>query len=91
LPTDDLRVGPFDPALLTHRWEHADPRVDELQQSVQRAVAEGEAQQRTRRQIFEGIWQRAHRAAGREPRWRPGSAEAPPRAAVPFLNEPWYC
>jgi len=91
LPADDLQVGPFDPALLTYRWRHPDPRVDELQRAVQRAVAAREAQQQTRREIFTEIWTLAHQAAGRRPRWLPDTSEMLPRAAIPFLNEPWYC
>jgi radical SAM superfamily enzyme YgiQ (UPF0313 family) len=91
LPADDMQVGSFDSALLTHRWQHADPRVDELQRAVQRAVADGEAQEQTRRHIFGELWALAHRAAGRQPRWHPDTTAVLPRAAVPFLNEPWYC
>ena len=32
-------VGAFDPRTLTYRWEHRDPRVDELQQEIAVIVA----------------------------------------------------
>jgi radical SAM superfamily enzyme YgiQ (UPF0313 family) len=85
-----LPVGEFDPRALTYRWRHSDAEVDELQRAVQRAVAEGEARGQSRREIFTEIWKLAHQAAGRRPR-ADLAAGMLPRAAIPYLNEPWYC
>jgi hypothetical protein len=84
--SSDLQVGPFDPATLTFRWAHADPRVDCLQQEVSAIV--GARLNADRRIVFDEISrlarQRAGRAAG-------DTRPARHRATVPYLNEPWYC
>ncbi len=91
LPREELPLGDFDPELLTYRWQHADARVDQLQREVQRAVALGERTGRSRRQIFADVWRLAHAAAGHTPAPLPEADGMLPRAAIPFLNEPWYC
>jgi radical SAM superfamily enzyme YgiQ (UPF0313 family) len=91
LPAAELNLGAFDPAALTYRWEHPDPRVDQLQRAVQKTVALSEARGETRRQIFGEAWRLAHQAVGRRSDWRPDTEAMLPRAAVPFLNEPWHC
>ena len=80
------RVERFDPRSLTCIWKHADPRVDALQQRLEQLV--GSRLNAPRDEIFAHVWEIAHEAAG--------AAAAPrqpllSRAAVPYLNEPWYC
>ena len=81
-------VGPFDARSLTYRWVHRDPEVDRLQEAVASLV--GRRLNASRRELFDEIWETAHEiAALRAPsRQDPGLL---PRAAVPYLNEPWYC
>lgn len=91
LELEDIRalVGSFDPRTLTYPWRHADPRVDALQADLARLV--GVRINQSRRRLFEEILQLAG-----GPR---GGSEDPPlheapmlaRAAIPYLNEPWYC
>jgi radical SAM superfamily enzyme YgiQ (UPF0313 family) len=81
-------IGRFDPRWLTYVWRHPDPRVDALQREVERAV--GTKLTSDRRDLFARIWEMAHAAAG-VPSPPRRDAEALPRAAVPYLNEPWYC
>ena len=80
------RVERFDPRSLTCIWKHADPRVDALQQRLEQLV--GSRLNAPRGEIFARVWEIAHEAAG-------AVASPPPpllsRAAVPYLNEPWYC
>jgi radical SAM superfamily enzyme YgiQ (UPF0313 family) len=81
-------VGPFDPATLTYRWAHADPRVDALQRDVTALV--GMRLTTDRRALFNEIAVLAHSRAGvPAPAFDPRPARA--RATVPYLNEPWYC
>ncbi len=82
-------VGEFDAAALVYPWKHADPRVDALQRAVQEAVHAAEHRGEKRSQIFDTIWTLAHEAAGRPV--HPVSAPRLARAAIPYLNEPWYC
>ena len=88
LELDDVRarIERFDPASLTHLWRHADPRVDALQQALERLV--GSRLNAPRDDVFGRALEIAHGAAAislapREP--------LPSRATVPYLNEPWYC
>ncbi len=80
-------VAPYDPATLTYPWRHADPRVDVLQGEVVSLVSARAGE--TRRRVFEDVRALARAAAGLGPGVRPPAA--PPRATVPYLDEPWYC
>jgi len=81
-------IGPFDPATLTYRWAHPDPRVDALQRDVTALV--GMRLTGDRRALFNEIAALAHGRAGvPAPAFDPRPARA--RATVPYLNEPWYC
>jgi radical SAM superfamily enzyme YgiQ (UPF0313 family) len=82
-------VGEFDPAALVYPWKHPDPRVDALQRKVQDTVHALEHEKKSRAEIFDALWSLAHEAAGRP--WHPVSAPRLARAAIPYLNEPWYC
>ncbi|MGH9788022.1 MAG: CUAEP/CCAEP-tail radical SAM (seleno)protein [Candidatus Acidiferrales bacterium] len=82
-------VGEFDPAALVYPWTHADPRVDALQRRVQETVHVAEHEKRSRSEIFDTLWSLAHEAAGRP--WHRVSEPRLARAAIPYLNEPWYC
>jgi radical SAM superfamily enzyme YgiQ (UPF0313 family) len=90
LMLEDMRahIGPFDPATLTYRWAHPDPRVDALQRDVTALV--GMRLTTDRRALFDEIAVLAHSRAGvPAPAFDPRPARA--RATVPYLNEPWYC
>jgi radical SAM superfamily enzyme YgiQ (UPF0313 family) len=90
LMLEDIRphIGPFDPATLTYRWAHPDPRVDALQRDVTALV--GMRLTTDRRALFDEIAVLAHSRAGLPvPAFDPRPARA--RATVPYLNEPWYC
>jgi radical SAM superfamily enzyme YgiQ (UPF0313 family) len=80
-------LGAFDPATLTYRWTHPDPRVDRLQEDVLRLV--GTRLNADRRAMFDEVSALAHARAGVRPPANPKPARD--RATVPYLNEPWYC
>jgi radical SAM superfamily enzyme YgiQ (UPF0313 family) len=88
LELDDVRarIERFDAASLTHLWRHADPRVDALQQQLERLV--GSRLNAPRDEVFAHVWDIAFAAAGVLP---PPREPLPSRATVPYLNEPWYC
>jgi hypothetical protein len=85
LPELREHLAPFDPNTLSYPWAHADERVDALHRDVTAIV--GTRLSSDRRAIFDEISRLAHERAGLPP--------APPigagAAAVPYLNEPWYC
>lgn len=89
LELPDVRdlVGAFEPATLAYPWEHPDPRVDDLQRAV--ATLAGSRATHDRRSVFDEMFRMAHERAGLP------TVPRPPvlidRAAVPYLNEPWYC
>ncbi|HEX2456619.1 MAG TPA: CUAEP/CCAEP-tail radical SAM protein [Vicinamibacterales bacterium] len=88
LELDEIRsmAQRFDAGSLTYRWQHPDPRVDALQAELMAIV--GTKLTSSRREMFESVWTAAHRAAGVT---APARQDILPRAAVPYLNEPWYC
>ena len=92
LELDEMRhgVGPFDPSALVYPWRNPDPRVDALGAVIEQIVSSGEKRKLPRRAIFEHIWEAARHAAGVETEFaaRPVIVS---RAAIPYLNEPWYC
>jgi radical SAM superfamily enzyme YgiQ (UPF0313 family) len=77
----------FDPATMTYPWRHRDPEVDRLQERV--AALVGLRARGYRADTFAQVWSLAHEAAGVEP--PPRRLDILPRAAIPYLNEPWYC
>ena len=90
LELDAMRphIGALDPATLTYRWTHPDPRVDELQAAVMAMV--GMRPTADRRTLFDEVSALAHDRAGL-PRRAADARPARDRATVPYLNEPWYC
>ncbi|MFI5058272.1 MAG: CUAEP/CCAEP-tail radical SAM (seleno)protein [Candidatus Acidiferrales bacterium] len=82
-------VGTFDPQSLVYPWKHANPRLDELSETVQALAAEGDRKKESRSAVFQRIWKASHEVAGVDvPGLRDTQASS---AAVPFLSEPWYC
>lgn len=83
-------VAPFDASALVYPWRNPDPRMDTLCKQVGEIVATSEKRKLPRRAIFEHIWKGAHEAGGMK-----AELAAQPilvsRAAIPYLNEPWYC
>ena len=89
LELEDMRavVGAFNAQSLTYPWRHPDPRVDALQTDITRIV--GPKLTASRREIFARVWDTAHQRVGLTCARREPSLIS--RAAVPYLNEPWYC
>ena len=83
-------VGDFDEAALVYPWKQADPRVDRLCERIQGIVHSGEQMKRSRAQIFERIEDAAFAVAAGG-MTRSALPALVSRAAVPYLNEPWYC
>jgi radical SAM superfamily enzyme YgiQ (UPF0313 family) len=89
LPEIRARIGGFDPRQLAHTWTHADPAVDALQREVMALVGSRLAMPRAT--VFEAV--RGHlreRTGMASPSFPPQSPRVD-RAAVPYLDEPWYC
>jgi radical SAM superfamily enzyme YgiQ (UPF0313 family) len=86
-------VQPFDEAALVYPWKHSDARVDALCERLQEVVHSGEKLNLRRSEIFERVELAAEEMLGVEAE-RVARRARPPlvaRAAVPYLDEPWYC
>ncbi|MCK6622934.1 MAG: radical SAM protein [Calditrichaceae bacterium] len=80
----------FNEELLSYEWNHPDPAVDELHRQVMEMIKVGGERENNRRGIFMQIWEIANAMLGlSDP--LPEPAPLPSRAAIPYLNEPWYC
>jgi Radical SAM superfamily len=88
LPDIRALVGQFNTRTLTYPWTHQDPRLDDLQRTVEALV--GVNLSAPRRSVFARIWELAHDAAGLIAPWVI-DLDIPARATIPYLNEPWYC
>jgi len=83
LELEELRVGPFDPAALSYRWQHPDAEMDHLCADLQKLVGLGDRLGVSRAELFATIWERAFGTAGD---FRMSS-----RPAAPHMTEAWYC
>jgi radical SAM superfamily enzyme YgiQ (UPF0313 family) len=87
-------VGPFDAAALVYPWRNPDERVERLGAEVARIVEAGSQKKLPREEIFSRIWAAAaaaHGDPGRRLPPTPPEAVRVARAAIPYLDEPWYC
>ena len=90
LELDDIRsrIGPFDAKTLTYPWRHPDLRMDALQQQVMALAA---TTTNSRFGVFETARELAAVARGQRKPSRSINLVLPSRAAIPYMNEPWYC
>ncbi len=84
-------IGPFDEAALTYRWQHPDPRVDQLQREIAAMVEAGAQKEWDRRTMFCEAWKLARRALQQPLPALPAVMPGPARATIPYLTEPWFC
>jgi len=83
-------IGPLDRVKLSFQWQNPDPRVETLQQEIERLVHRANHQGHARSDIFQMIWERAHQTSPALPS-PPSPAHFTPQGFVPYLTEPWYC
>lgn len=79
-------IGPFDRAALSYPWKHPDPCMDALCTAIQALVKRAESHRASRAEIFREIWALTGDAAP-----PPDDRDRLDRAAIPYINEPWYC
>jgi radical SAM superfamily enzyme YgiQ (UPF0313 family) len=79
--------GPLDEAALTYRWEHPDPRMDQLQKNVAKVVEEAAENEEDEATTFYRIKELAE---GRQP---VGVVCSLPedRQRAPRMTESWFC
>ena len=91
LPEVREQVGEFDEEELSYPWMHRDVRVEQLFLDVRETVARTEALGQTRSEIFSQVWDLAEQAAGKKGGATFKTGPLPARAALPYINEPWFC
>lgn len=91
LPEVRTIAGPFDEAALSYRWTHPEARVDVLQRNIEQAVQRASASGANRRHTFQHVWELTQEMMERPAKSFSDMSPCLPRAAVPYLNEPWYC
>jgi radical SAM superfamily enzyme YgiQ (UPF0313 family) len=87
LELDEIRAltEEFDSKALIYPWRHPDPEMDELASEALRAVYREQKAGASRRAIFRKIAELAGGPA------LPENFDLVARAAIPYLDEPWYC
>ena len=88
LELDDVQavLRAFDEPALLYRWQHPDPQVDALAaQALRIAASHGSQSGRSRREIFGYLWNLVN------DRPLPADFDPSPRAAIPHMDEPWFC
>lgn len=81
--------GALDPAALTHRWDHPDPRMDALQRAMARRVEEDARRGTDAARTFATLRALVYEAAGAAV--PPADAAPRARVRVPRVTEPWFC
>ena len=84
-------LGEFDEQQLSYRWTHRDPRVEQLYRNVRGIVTRAQANRQARRATFREVWEAASDMAGESCPKRFPLEPMLDRAAVPYINEPWFC
>jgi radical SAM superfamily enzyme YgiQ (UPF0313 family) len=87
LELEDVRgvVGPFDSRALVYPWKHPDPDMDILAERVFQLVQARQKLDDSRAKSFAAIWRLV------QDRPLPEDFHRTPGAAIPYLDEPWYC
>jgi radical SAM superfamily enzyme YgiQ (UPF0313 family) len=75
----------FDKTALLYRWRHVDPSVDRLASRLLSLVSECQKNGMPRAAVFDAICNEANLER------LPENYNLLPRAAIPYMDEPWYC
>jgi len=87
IPGFESQLKDFDPEILGYPWLNRDKRVDDLHARIQLLVETADAQEISRRSVFESTWQIAHEFAGTIAPKLPDDLGS----AIPHHSEAWYC
>ena len=89
-PTARDWLGPLDEEAFTYRWQHSDPRMDELHREVSQIVERANGDGRDYRAVFHNVRSRALRMAGSAPPQSEAYSASQGRT-LPHLTEAWFC
>ncbi|HEU0001095.1 MAG TPA: CUAEP/CCAEP-tail radical SAM protein [Ktedonobacteraceae bacterium] len=81
----------LDPAAYTYRWQHPDPRMDDLHRAISELVENAQRAQADPIETFFHIKSLAYAAAGREMCISYAINDYGTRKVIPHLTETWFC
>lgn len=90
-PGSEAWAGTLDAAEYTYRWQHPDPRMDDLQRHVADAMQQAEQTQADPLETFFRIKALALAAAGQDMCLSCALKQYGPRKVLPHLTESWFC
>jgi hypothetical protein len=74
-------VTGFDPKALTHQWRYPDNEMNAFAARIFQIVGQAQKASRSRTETFAEVWRETMHE----------ELDLVDRAAIPYLNEPWYC
>jgi len=84
-------LGALDPSAYTYRWQHPDPRMDQLHAQVARLVEQAQATEEDAITTFFQIQELAMAACGKRSNAADAIAQYGARKILPHLTESWFC
>lgn len=90
-PASQQWIKDFDPGAFSYRWQHSDPRMDELQTKIAALVEQGEHGQHDTLMTFFQVKEQALRVAGQRYSTFRALRQYGPSKALPHLTESWFC
>jgi radical SAM superfamily enzyme YgiQ (UPF0313 family) len=92
-PDSEKWIGELDPAAFGHRWEHPDPRMDQLQEQVAALVEQADQMNTDAITTFFQIKARALVMQGQGQKFSAFRAmrQYGERKELPHLSESWFC
>jgi radical SAM superfamily enzyme YgiQ (UPF0313 family) len=90
-PASQQWIADFDSGAFSYRWQHPDPRMDELQAKIATLVEQGEQCQHDTLMTFFQAKELALRAVGQRYSTFRALRQYGPSKALPHLTESWFC
>jgi hypothetical protein len=84
-------IGNFDPESLSYPWKNPDPRMDALHTDLQEIIGKQVSGELDREGFFSEVVENVRLAGGGVTRRATSSTADRHGAAIPHMNEPWYC
>jgi radical SAM superfamily enzyme YgiQ (UPF0313 family) len=90
-PDSSTWIGELDPGAYTYRWQHPDPRMDELQVKIAALVDKAECAQTDGLLTFFQVKTLAHTAMGQRFSTFKAFRQYGSQKILPHLTESWFC
>jgi radical SAM superfamily enzyme YgiQ (UPF0313 family) len=84
-------IGNFDPESLSYPWKNPDPRMDALHTDLQEIIGKQVSGELDREGFFSEVVENVRLAGGGVTRRATSTTADRHGAAIPHMNEPWYC